>query len=85
MYQKGYRKLVCELFLIVEMNRVNGTVMETVEFDSDESPYLVCYKESKNLYYHRNSHHQMYLLEVQHDMLDKCYATTEFTHYHLLV
>ena len=21
----------------------------------------------------------MYLLEVQHDMLDKCYATTEFT------
>ena len=28
MYQKGYRKLVCELFLIVEMNRVNGTVMK---------------------------------------------------------
>ena len=53
---------------------------ETVEFDSDESPFRVCYKYQKNLYYYRNFHHQMYLSEVQHGMLDRYYAETENIH-----
>ena len=85
MYQKGYRKLICELFPIVEMNRENGIVMKLLSLIQMNPLFLFVNKESMNLYYHRNSHHLMYLLEVQHDMLDKYCATTEFTHSDLLV